>query len=176
MVRAGLKNTPTTDGRYFARAFTESTWKVWNVQRYDKLNLVKSSLLTHGRRDLICGPTYDAAASKMSCSTARAISRAAARFRHRNTFHPGHFAIIRLPTAGQLIRALEYRTGEKFTFHVPLSAELTDFRSYYCYPEYNRTVKPLATQTPDDFDYARVCPRAHTYGLHFTADVYQPLD
>lgn len=33
--------------------FARRTWKVWNVQRYDKLKLVKSFLLTLGRRSYL---------------------------------------------------------------------------------------------------------------------------
>jgi hypothetical protein len=61
IARAGLKSARKEKVvNAFVSAFTKSTWKVWNVQRYDKLNLVKSFLLTPAAEDLICNSTNDA--------------------------------------------------------------------------------------------------------------------
>lgn len=76
--------------------------------------------------------------------------------------------------AERLIRAFD-RISENLCSSCLLN--LTDFRSYYCYPKRNRTVKPpkrklLMTLIMRVYTHTR----AHTYGLCFTPDIYQPLD
>lgn len=84
------------DGGCLANAFTKKRMKVWNVQRYDKLNLVKSFLLTLAAEDLIWRAASDAlrrAKNKLLYLREDLVSAAPS-----NIFRSGHFAIIRLPT------------------------------------------------------------------------------
>lgn len=153
----------------FASAFTRSTWKVRNVLRYDKLNLVKSFLFTLASRRSYLRLDKRCSCSKTSCSI-----RSESRFAMRYFPHSGHSAIIRLPNGRRLIRAFD-RISENLRSSCLLN--LTDFRSYYCYPKRNRTVKPpkrklLMTLIMRVYAHTRAC----TYGLRFTPDIYQPLD
>lgn len=152
--------------------FTKSTWKVRNVLRYDKLNLVKSFLFTLASRRSYLRLDKRCSRSETSCSI-RVEFRSQ---QHRDTFRPGHFAIIRLPNGRRLIRAFD-RISENLCFsYLP---NLTDFRSYYCYPKRNRTVKPLKRKllmTLIMCVYAHTHAHPYTYGLRFTPDIYQPLD
>lgn len=70
IVRVGLKSRRKRErGWWMPReGCTTKCMKVWNVQRYDKLNLVKSFLLTLGVEDPICHAAQ-LAAPKISCST-----------------------------------------------------------------------------------------------------------
>jgi len=118
----------------FASAFTRSTWKVRNLLRYDKLNLVKSFLFTlASRRSYLRLLDKRCSRSKTSCSI-----RAKFRF-YYDTFCSGHFAIIRLLNGRRLICAFDRISENLRTSSYLLN--LTDFRSYYCYPKRNRTVK-----------------------------------
>lgn len=70
------------------------------------------------------------------------------------------------------------RTFDRISENLPRCLlNLTDFRSYCCYPKRNRAVKPpkrklLMTLIMRVYAHTR----ARTYGLRFTPDMYQPLD
>jgi len=147
---------------------TRSTWKVRNVLRYDKLNLVKSFLFTLASRRSYLRLDKRCGRSKTSLLHSRGG------FLYRDTFRSGHFAIIRLSNGRRLIRAFDQISENLRSSCLP---NLTDFRSYYCYPKRNRTVKPpkrklLMTLIMRVYAHTR----ARTYGLRFTPDMYQPLD
>lgn len=74
--------------------------QVWNVQRYDKLKLVKSFLLTVGRRSYPRQRrTMSSSAENELLHSRREDQLGGSAFSRRDIFYSGHFEIIRLPTA-----------------------------------------------------------------------------